>query len=50
MKFSYVVSESFISLLDRFSDVQLCFLYTKVQYFLHVVQADTETLKAIKKI
>lgn len=40
-KFSYVVSESFISLLDRFSDVQLCFLYTKVQYFLHMLCKQT---------
>lgn len=31
--FSYVIPESLISLLDRFSDVQLCFLSTDVQHF-----------------
>lgn len=42
MKFSCVISESLISLLDRFSDVQLCFLYTKVQYFLHILCKQTQ--------
>lgn len=43
MKFSYIISEIRISLLDRFSDVQLCFLYTKVQYFYICYATGTET-------
>lgn len=54
IKFSYIISESLFSLLEAFSDVQLCFLYTKVQYFLHKLckqtqRRDFESTKKKKK-
>lgn len=58
MKFSYVITENYISLLDRFSDVQLCFLYPKVpkiEYFLYMLckqthRHDFESNKKIQSI
>lgn len=58
MKFSYVITENYISLLDRFSDVQLCFLYPKVpkiKYFLYMLckkthRHDFESNKKIQSI